>query len=161
VLSQRLDELEAEGVIARRELPAPYGGFVYELTERGRDLEPVLIALARWGSRAQPVPAGDLSDDALLFALRTTFDGSDDKLDIELVLSGVVHHVVAHRGLSITRGTSPKPDARIETDGGTLRQLVFRKAPLAAARKRGTVKVSGNLRAAACFVKLFSPPRSA
>src|SRR3982751_952232 len=46
VLSQRLDELEAEGLVARTQLPAPHGGFVYELTERGRGLEPVLIALA-------------------------------------------------------------------------------------------------------------------
>ncbi len=161
VLSQRLDELEEEGVIARTALPAPYGGFVYELTDRGRDLEPVLVALARWGSRAQPVPAGDLSDDALLFALRTTFDGSDAKLDIELVLSGVAHHVEVGRSLSITRGASPNADARLETDGTTLRQLVFRKAPLSAARKRGTVKISGSLRAAARFVRLFSPPRSA
>ena len=161
VLSQRLDELEAEGLIVRRELSAPYGGFAYELTERGRELEPVLIALARWGSRAQPVPAGDLSDDALLFALRTTFTGANGKLDIELVLSGVAHHVVVDDGLSITRGPSPNADVRIETDGATLRQLVFRKAPLAAARKRGTAKLSGNLRAAARFVKLFSPPRSA
>jgi DNA-binding HxlR family transcriptional regulator len=161
VLSQRLDELEEEGIVARKQLPSPYGGYAYDLTERGRELEPVLIALARWGSRAQPVPAGDLSDDALLFALRTTFTGAPVKLDIELVLSLVPYHVVVDGELSITRGTSPNADARIETDGATLRQLVFRKAPLAAARKRGAAKVSGDLRAAARFVKLFSPPRSA
>src|SRR3954452_10567314 len=52
VLAQRLRDLEAAGIVARRTLPPPAGSRVYELTERGQELEPVLLALGRWGSRA-------------------------------------------------------------------------------------------------------------
>src|SRR5262245_12229249 len=51
VLSQRLDELVESGVIERRQLDPPARIWVYELTAWGRELEGVLIALARWGSR--------------------------------------------------------------------------------------------------------------
>src|SRR3954452_5144800 len=50
VLAQRLRDLEAAGVVARRTLPPPAASRVYELTDRGRELEPVLRALGRWGS---------------------------------------------------------------------------------------------------------------
>src|SRR4030088_661030 len=49
LLARRLKELQAVGVIDRRPPPAPAGSAVYELTERGRCLEPALIALAGWG----------------------------------------------------------------------------------------------------------------
>src|SRR5207244_7081022 len=74
VLSQRLRELEQAHIVHKRRLGPPVSGQVYELTERGRQLEPVLLAMARWGSH-QPVPdTGELSTDALMLALKTTFD---------------------------------------------------------------------------------------
>src|SRR5207248_7286064 len=51
VLSERLRELEEAGVLRRRKLPPPAAAWVYELTAWGRDLEPVVTALGRWGSR--------------------------------------------------------------------------------------------------------------
>ena len=57
VLSQRLRELERTGVLRRAKLPPPAGSRVYELTEWGRELEPVVLALGRWGSRG-PFPDG-------------------------------------------------------------------------------------------------------
>src|SRR5918999_3558389 len=78
VLAQRLRELEAAGLLQRRTLPPPAGSRVYELTERGRALEPVLVELGRWGTFA-PVPAGDppLGIDPTMIALRTLFDAGD------------------------------------------------------------------------------------
>src|ERR671916_3307645 len=58
VLAQRLRELEAAGVLRRRTLAPPAGSRVYEVTERGQELEPVLLGLGGWGSAA-PVPPGD------------------------------------------------------------------------------------------------------
>jgi len=49
LLSDRLRALEAHGVIRRATLPPPAGARVYELTERGRQLRPALLALAQWG----------------------------------------------------------------------------------------------------------------
>src|SRR4051794_11094815 len=53
VLSQRLRDLEAAGVLQRAVLDESAAVTAYELTDRGRALEPVLIELGRWGSRAQ------------------------------------------------------------------------------------------------------------
>src|SRR5215211_3756430 len=52
VLGQRLKELEETGVLRRRTLPPPAASHVYELTDWGYELEPVLQALGRWGSRS-------------------------------------------------------------------------------------------------------------
>jgi len=76
LLSTRLRELEAEGLVARRELPPPAARTVYELTEDGRALEPVLRALVRWGmSRMAPPDGIDLDPGAAvrsaLWAART------------------------------------------------------------------------------------------
>lgn len=51
LLSERLRELEHEGVVARRELPPPVARHVYELTEDGHDLADAMVPLAAWGSR--------------------------------------------------------------------------------------------------------------
>jgi DNA-binding HxlR family transcriptional regulator len=51
VLTQRLKQLEQAGIVSRRPLPPPAASMVYELTEYGRELEPVLLALGRWGAK--------------------------------------------------------------------------------------------------------------
>src|SRR5271167_1726439 len=48
VLSQRLRELEQAGVLRRDRLPPPIASQVYELTDWGRELEPVVLGLGRW-----------------------------------------------------------------------------------------------------------------
>lgn len=49
LLADRLKSMESDGLIDRREAPAPIGAPIYELTPRGRELEDVLRALTRWG----------------------------------------------------------------------------------------------------------------
>lgn len=49
VLTKRLRDLEADGIVRRRELPAPAAGTVYELTELGHELEEPILDLGRWG----------------------------------------------------------------------------------------------------------------
>ncbi|MBG0809054.1 helix-turn-helix transcriptional regulator [Methylosinus sp. H3A] len=51
VLSQRLSKLVACGVMERVEAPGRGNPRDYRLTEKGRDLFPVLIALMQWGDR--------------------------------------------------------------------------------------------------------------
>jgi DNA-binding HxlR family transcriptional regulator len=50
VLSQRLRQLERDGIVARRRLPPPAASNVYELTEYGQELVPIMLALGRWGA---------------------------------------------------------------------------------------------------------------
>jgi DNA-binding HxlR family transcriptional regulator len=61
VLSTRLRDLEDAGIIERTRTPAPTPAVLYELTDEGRDLKPVLDAFARWGARRLTrVAAGDV-----------------------------------------------------------------------------------------------------
>jgi len=57
LLADRLRDLEANGVIARKALPPPAARSVYELTEAGMALLPVIGALAQWGLAHLPPPA--------------------------------------------------------------------------------------------------------
>jgi len=50
---------------------------VYELTEWGAELEPVFVALARWGMRSPLPRAGRVSADSMMLGLRTFFDPGD------------------------------------------------------------------------------------
>src|SRR5918997_566704 len=59
VLSTRLRTLEAEGLVTKRRLPPPAASTVYELTGRGRELEPAVVELARWGVGLLGPPAED------------------------------------------------------------------------------------------------------
>jgi DNA-binding HxlR family transcriptional regulator len=71
VLTKRLREMEADGIVARRELPPPVAATVYELTELGRGLERPMFELARWGMRLQRADeVVDLAPSSLPNALR-------------------------------------------------------------------------------------------
>lgn len=75
-LADRLKRLLAEDVIQRRELPPPAASTVYELTRRGRGLEPVIVSLAKWGVDLLGATDPELSwrPDWTVIALRGRFD---------------------------------------------------------------------------------------
>ena len=51
LLSQRLKELEQAGIIERRRPAGARGAYEYHMTPAGRDLQPVIEAMGRWGQR--------------------------------------------------------------------------------------------------------------
>jgi DNA-binding HxlR family transcriptional regulator len=160
VLSQRLRELGKAGLVERRRMGPPVSGQVYELTERGAALRPVVIELARWGSRIPTTTRADLSVDALALALLTTFDpdGAED-VRIALVLGDDRFAAdVADGRLEITRGAPARPDAEVITDAAGLRSVVFGGRPLAEAVAVGDAEVRGDAEAAARFVRRFPRP---
>lgn len=73
ILSTRLKELQESGVVRR--VPLLHCGLVYELTDYGRMLEPIVLALGRWGFQAMGEPGPDdvVTADSLTMALRTSF----------------------------------------------------------------------------------------
>ena len=74
VLSQRLRELEAHGIVSRRTLAPPAASKVYELTEWGRELEPTLRSLGNWAARSPYFPeSGHFSPSSLAMNLETMF----------------------------------------------------------------------------------------
>lgn len=149
VLTQRLRELEGSGVLVRRPALPPAAGLVYELTARGRDLEPVLLALGRWGSPLPMAPdsATELSPDALMTALRTTFQpqlatGLDTTVQVQVPGDAFVLHI--HDGrLDAARGAAP---TEVVLAGGVraIQDLVFGGGSLVDALRNGEVQVEGD-----------------
>jgi DNA-binding HxlR family transcriptional regulator len=154
VLSQRLDELVASGVVRRRRA----GGALYELTDWGRQLRPILVQLGSWGARSASRPTGELSVDALMAALESTFAPDREPTlhaSYELRLGEERFYVeISFGNIEIARGKPSSPDAVINTDPGTLRALVFGDRKLAGA----PVEVRGDAHLARTFFRLFARP---
>jgi DNA-binding HxlR family transcriptional regulator len=163
MLTHRLGELELAGVLRRRQLGPPVSAWAYELTDRGLDLEPVLLALGRWGSRTPVTATTELSVDALALAMRTTFDpaaAGARRVRCELRLDGdVLTAEVGGGSCTLTRGAAQSPDAVIDTSASRFRALIFGGAPLAAAGDAGLATVRGDREAAEHFLTLFPRPR--
>ena len=161
VLSQRVRELEQAGVVRRSKLPPPAGSRVYELTAWGKELEPVVISLGRWGSRA-PFPDSDtpLGADALMIALKTVFerslaDGRDS--DVEIVLGEDRFRArVAGGKLDIVRGAAERPGAEIATDPATLAAVLWHGRSI----DDGGIEIEGDRVVAERFLALFPAPQA-
>ena len=166
VLAQRLRELEGVGVVRRRKLPPPAASRVYELTEWGLELEPVIISLGHWGARSPSRPRdAALGVDSLILSLRTMFDAGAAKgieALYELRLGEEVFRAeVADGRFEIARGNAERPDATIESDAATLGALVYEGGSLAEALRSGEVKIEGERSVVERFLTLFPLPEPA
>ena len=72
VLTQRLNDLEARGLVRKTKLPPPASVQVYEATEWGLEAIPVIARLGRWAARS-PLhdPTLPMSHVSLLMSLQT------------------------------------------------------------------------------------------
>jgi len=59
ILASRLRDLETAGVVTKKTLPPPAASRVYELTDYGLELKPVMRELALWGARSLGPPTAD------------------------------------------------------------------------------------------------------
>ena len=159
MLSQRLRDLEEAGILVRRKLDPPAATRVYELTERGRALEPLLIELGRWGSGLPLDPEAAFSPDSMLLALKTVFDPAKAARvegAYELRLGGDRFRVdVGDNSLGVERGAADEPAAVVETEVGTLAELLWRGRDLSAAIEADEVRIEGSKRAVTGFLDLF------
>jgi DNA-binding HxlR family transcriptional regulator/putative sterol carrier protein len=160
VLSQRLRELEAANVVRRRKLAPPAGASVYELTEDGRALEPIVIALGHWGRRVPARPGAVHGSDSLVLALKSRFDpaaarGLGGIYELRLATDRYEIEVVDGR-ITARRGEPEAPDAVVETDPDTLGAVLLGDRRLGAALDSGDIRVEGNRDLAARFLALYA-----
>jgi DNA-binding HxlR family transcriptional regulator/putative sterol carrier protein len=163
-LSQRLRELEQYGIVRRRKLGPPTRSWVYELTEWGRQLQPVLVHLGRWG-RLSPFRDldADISVDALMLALQGDFSATSDGLSATYELVFGDDHVavrVADGAIDIARGEPSDPDATVTTDPKVFAAVLTRKRRLEEAVDAGDLTVSGDLTAVERLLDSFPRPET-
>jgi DNA-binding HxlR family transcriptional regulator len=143
LLADRLRELETNGVIRPTE-----GQPAYELTERGRQLEPVLLALSDWGMDApQPAPPTALSATSVLIFLQGAArpDPAAPPMTCRLELDGRVWTVRLESGrVHVAAGEPATADVSLRTDPKTLSALLVDPAALQAACADGSVAVVGD-----------------
>jgi DNA-binding HxlR family transcriptional regulator/putative sterol carrier protein len=165
VLTQRLEELEQADIVRRRKLPPPAPASVYELSEWGRDLEPVIMALGRWGARSASLMQGyPLSIDALILSFRTMFDpayAEGFEASLELRLGDDRFHAEVRAGqLQLNRGSAPRPDAIIEAGVDTLVAVAYGGRKLTEALRAGELHVEGDKAIARQFLGMFPLPET-
>jgi DNA-binding HxlR family transcriptional regulator len=161
VLSQRLRELEAAGVVVRRTLSPPAAARVYELTDWGRELQPALHALGRWGSQtALPAQAPPLSADAAVVAMQTMFDpAAAGSIDVayELRLGDRPFTIrISDRRLHAHQGTADDAVATIDTDAATLASVLWHGRPLDDAIAAGSLRIQGERAAVSRLLRSIS-----
>jgi DNA-binding HxlR family transcriptional regulator len=130
VLSMRLRQLERGGVVTRRQLPLPAPAQVYELTEYGREVVPILLALGRWGASTMGPrgPQQALRGEWLAVALKAFFDSESAEglsATIGLDLDGARFTLRLDEGrLEIAPGDGVPVDLSIVSDSDLLIQFL-------------------------------------
>ncbi len=168
VLATRLKELERDGVVRRRTLPPPAGSTVYELTEYGRELEPVLLAFGRWGARTLGTKAADqtLRSSWIGVALRAFADGEATagiRAAVELRLDqGTLHARLDDGQVVVVEGPCEAPDLVIETANEPLIALLARAATPEQLAGAGVLRLAGDERLAGLLPEVFpfAPPEN-
>jgi DNA-binding HxlR family transcriptional regulator len=119
LLTARLRQLEADGLIRRRD--AEYGTTVYELTELGSETAPLLFELGKLGARFPPDEIvkrpGNLRTIAVTLkeACRRVVDSSL-RLRAELIVDGEAFLLSVEDGsVDVTAGSVASPEASLET----------------------------------------------
>jgi DNA-binding HxlR family transcriptional regulator len=148
LVADRLRELTARGVVQRRKLAPPAGSWVYELTEWGRELDPVIVALGNWGLRVSrpdgPVTLGPVS--VLLYLRTAARPTPSDDAAVQIDFDGRVWTARISGGqVGIEAGEAAGADAVLHTDPVTLNALLADPTGLDTALAAGSATVTGEL----------------
>ena len=164
VLTQRLEGMEAAGILRRRKLPPPADDVqVYELTPWGYESETAIQELGRWAVRSPDHDATlPLSAASLMMSFRTMIDrgrAAKRPLTAGFRLGGESFLArVDADGIAVRRAEPEEADFVLEGKPTGLAAIVYGGMPLAEAQKAGMVKLVGDAKRAEWFTTLFPLP---
>ena len=160
VLSQRLDELEARGLVRKARLPPPASVQVYEATEWGLEAESIVQALGRWAARSpRHDPTLPLSAVSILLSFRTMINekrakGFDGRIGFRF--GGETYLARVRKGrIKVARDDLDQADAVITAVPTALAAVVYGEAPL------DLIAIEGDRVLAERFLTLFVLPPKA
>ncbi len=163
VLTQRLEGLEASGIVRRRKLPPPASVQVYELTDWGRELKPLYALLGRWAARSPTHdPTLPLSPVSVVMSLETMFDAEkagDADMDLGLAFGDETFRIRIRAGvLDAERAPVEGAQAVIATQPPVLAGAVYGGQPFEALEAAGVLALAGDRALAERFVAFFDLP---
>ena len=166
VLTQRLEDLEAFGIVERRKLPPPASAWVYGLTQWGQESEELFKVIGRWGARSpHHDPRLPVSVSSIVMSMRTMFDTTRAKK-----LKGVVGFrfgreefvaKIADGNFDIRRGEIVDADVTVEGEQMGWAGALYGGVPLKELEKAGTLKVTGDRALLERVMTLFPLPPKA
>ncbi|MGH2734607.1 MAG: winged helix-turn-helix transcriptional regulator [Actinomycetota bacterium] len=162
LLTERLRDLQRDGIITRRELPPPAARQVYELTDDGRDLATAMAPLMAWGSRRM----GELQPEDTFrprwpavamagLADREAAKGVSEAYQY-VIGDSAFHFVVDDGSVEVRDGRAEDPSVVVTTDEGTWADVVIGKTKTLAAAARGALTITGDPQAVERLRKIFS-----
>jgi len=157
VLTQRLTDLEARGLVVKKRLPPPASVQVYEATAWGLEAEPIVQALGRWAARSpRHDPTLPISGVSILLSFRTMFDplrARDMKATIAFRFGEDRYYVEIGGGTLIARRGEPEAaDLIVTAEPTMLAAVVYAKQPF------DLVAIEGDRALFQRFVDLFELP---
>lgn len=161
ILTQRLEELEAGGLLIRRQMPAPASVQVYELTALGQGVRPVIDALCRWGAA---LPGHDpqqfISPTSLMLSMAAMIDAGKAGLltcDAGFGLGAEMFAASLHDGAyQVVRADAVQGDLIFEGSANAMAAAIYGPMPLAQNVAEGRIGFSGDLVRGQAFVDGFS-----
>ncbi len=160
VLTQRLEGLEAGGVLRRVSLPEPADVQVYELTELGKGVRPVIDALCRFGARLPGHdPSKFISPSALMLSMAAMIDRKAARE--EAIRAGFDMGRETFRGelvkgrWEVERG-APEGDITFSGTPNALAPVIYGAQPLVHWLASEQVRFTGDPVVGQTFVDLFS-----
>jgi DNA-binding HxlR family transcriptional regulator/putative sterol carrier protein len=150
LLTARLKDLEGYGVVRRVTLPPPAASRVYELTELGRSLEPVVMGLARWGltflgaSREEDDRQPAWAMVALKSVLKSDATGKTRE-SYEFRVDDEVFHVwIADGETEVRQGSAADPDLVVRSDTQTFLAVAAGRIEPTEAVRAGAIGTEGD-----------------
>ena len=166
VLTQRLEGLEAAGVLRRTRLPPPASVQVYELTPWGYEAGPIFQAMGRWAVKSPAHdPTRPFSAVSLMLSFRTMMDVERTRelaarigfrIGEQSFLLGIDHGRV-----ELGRGDHAGADLVFTGSTAALGAAAYGGVPLAELERAGELAIEGDRKLAERFVKLFPLPAKA
>ena len=167
LLSDRLKALGAAGIVRKAVLPPPAASAVYELTDLGRELEPAVLALGRFGAAFLGQRGErDFADAGWFFvSIRATFRperAAGVRESYEFRIDGKPFSVRVSDGDARTAQGAPEdPDLVTTTDLDSFVALLAGELEPEDAVTSGRVAIEGDPAALRRFVEIFAwPPRT-
>ena len=162
LLTERLRDLQHDGIVTRKELPPPAARQVYELTDDGRDLTTAIAPLVAWGSRRMgELQPGDTfrprwpAVAMVGLADREAAKGVSETYQY-VIGDSAFHFVVDNGSIDVRDGRAEDPSVVVSTDERTWADVVIGKTKTLAAVASGTLTVTGDPQAVERMRKIFS-----